>query len=317
MQALFEKIMDGGKINREEALSLYEADLENLCACADKLRKHFCGNHFDFCTITSGKSGKCSENCKFCAQSAYYDTKTETFPLRDADDLCKDAQYNADKGVMRFSVVTSGKRLAAQEIDTLCEAYKKITKETNIALCASHGLLAESDFAKLKASGVTRCHNNLETSRNFFPQVCTSHSYEEKIAAIKAAQKAGLSVCSGGIIGLGETLEDRVDLALELRTLGIQSVPVNFLNPIPGTPFAYLPKITPEDARRTVAIFRFILPGAAIRLAGGRGLFADKGESLFRSGANAAISGDMLTTAGVSIDTDFQMIRALGFHIGK
>ena len=167
----------------------------------------------------------------------------------------------------------------------------------------------------MKEAGVTRIHNNLETSRRNFPNVCTSHTYEQKIESVQAALETGLEVCSGGILGMGESVEDRIDLALEIRKLGVRSMPVNILNPIPGTPYEKNPILTESEIRRMVAVFRFLLPDVWIRLAGGRGLLPDKGRSCFISGANAAISGDMLTTAGITIEKDLQMIQELGYVV--
>ena len=196
----------------------------------------------------------------------------------------------------------------------MCKVVERIRKEIGISVCVSFGLLNEEQFRKLKEAGVTRVHNNLETSRRNFPNICTTHTFEDKIRAIRAAQAARLSVCSGGIMGLGETAEDRIDMAFSLRELGIKSVPVNMLNPISGTPFENNPKLSEEDMRRIVAVYRFILPEASIRLAGGRGLLADQGKSCFTSGANAAISGDMLTTAGITTQTDMELIKELGYE---
>ena len=200
------------------------------------------------------------------------------------------------------------------EIDAVCEAVREIKEKVGISVCVSLGLLNEQQFRKLKEAGVTRVHNNLETSQRNFPNVCTTHKFEDKVQAIKAAQKAGLSVCSGGIMGLGETVEDRIDMAFSLRELGVLSVPVNMLNAIPGTPFANNKRLTSEDMCRIVAVYRFILPKASIRLAGGRGLLPDKGKSCFTSGANAAISGDMLTTAGITTKTDMALLKELGYE---
>ena len=185
----------------------------------------------------------------------------------------------------------------------------------NIEVCASFGLLDEESFKQIKKAGVSRVHNNLETSRNNFPNVCTTHGYDDKIEAIRAAKQAGLTVCSGGIMGLGETMEDRIDMVLDIRDLGIRSIPVNMLNPIPGTPYEDNQRLTVSDMRRIVAIFRFLVPDGFIRLAGGRGLMEDKGRKCFESGANAAISGDMLTTAGITIENDMKMLKELGFEL--
>ena len=197
----------------------------------------------------------------------------------------------------------------------MCEAIRAIRKQVDIEVCVSFGLLDEEQFRKVKAAGASRVHNNLETSRRNFPNVCTTHTFADKVAAIKAAKSAGLSVCSGGIMGLGETVEDRIDMALALRELEVKSVPVNMLNPISGTPYEDNVRLTVDDMRRIVAVYRFILPDAAIRLAGGRGLMEDKGEGCFRSGANAAISGDMLTTAGYTIETDMDMLDRIGYRV--
>lgn len=310
---LREKVQKGGEISREEALALYEEPLEELCQAADDIRKQFCENGFDICTIINGKSGRCSENCKYCAQSAYYHTAADEYPLLDTEEIVRQAKYNADRGVLRYSIVTSGRALNDAEVEKMCEAIREIKKNVDIEVCVSFGLLNESQFRKIREAGATRVHNNLETSRSNFPNVCTTHTFDDKIAAIKAAMAAGLSVCSGGIMGLGETKEDRIDMALSLRELGIRSVPVNMLNPIPGTPYENNRRLSVDDMRRIVAVYRFILPGASIRLAGGRGLMEDKGAGCFQSGANAVISGDMLTTAGYTIETDMDMIHRLGY----
>lgn len=314
LKSLKDKVLGGGQISREEALFLYEQPLEELCQCADQIRRHFCASQFDICTIINGKSGRCSENCKFCAQSAHNHTDAAQYPLLSADEIVEQARVNHSQGVLRYSIVTSGKRLSSQEVDQMCQAVKRIKEEVGISVCISFGLLDEEQYRKLKEAGVSRVHNNLETSRRNFPNVCTTHSFEDKVKAIRAAQAAGLSVCSGGIMGLGETPEDRIDMALTLRELGIKSVPVNMLNPIPGTPFENNRKLTEEDMRRIVAVYRFILPEASIRLAGGRGLLPDKGKSCFASGANAAISGDMLTTAGITTKTDMELLKELGYE---
>lgn len=317
LEQLGNEVMEGRQIDREEAIWLYGQPLEALCAKADEIRRHFCGDRFDLCTIINGKSGRCSENCRFCAQSAHNHTGAEEYPLLDAEQIVPEAKKNDAQGVLRFSIVTSGKRLSDEEVDRMCEAVRRIRRETGIAVCISFGLLNEEQYRKLKEAGATRVHNNLETSRRNFPEVCTTHTFDDKLSAIRAAQAAGLSVCSGGIMGLGETPENRIDMALTLRELGIKSVPVNMLNPIPGTPFEGNKRLTSEDMRRIVAVYRFILPDASIRLAGGRGLMADKGSGCFTSGANAAISGDMLTTAGITVETDKALLRELGYEVRK
>ncbi len=309
------KIFDGKLISKGEALEICEAPLQELCAAANEIREFFCGNVFDLCAIINARSGKCSENCKYCAQSSFYQTAAEEYTLLGTDAIVEQAKYNEEHGVLRYTMVTSGKRLSDAEVDQMCDSIRAIRKVSNIALCASFGLLDKTQFAKLKTAGVARIHNNLETSRRNFPNVCTTHTYEDKIAAIRAARQVGLSVCSGGIMGLGETMEDRIDMVLDLREMAVRSIPVNMLNPIPGTPYANNKILSNEEMCRIVAVFRFLIPDASIRLAGGRGLLSDKGRQCFLSGANAAISGDMLTTAGISIEQDMKMLDELGYEV--
>lgn len=317
LEMLKEKVLNGYQIYKKEALFLAEQPLEELCKAADEIRRAFCGNAFDLCTIINGKSGKCSENCKYCAQSSFYQTHVESYPLLGTEELVQQAEYNSQRGVPRYSIVTSGKKLNSEEVEQVCESIWQIKKSVNISVCVSFGLLEEEDFRKIKEAGAERVHNNLETSEVYFPKVCTTHTWQDKIRALKNARAAGMSVCSGGIMGLGETMEDRIDLALTLQNLGVNSVPINMLNPIPGTPYEKNPKLTEEDMRRIIAVFRFILPKSFIRLAGGRGLMEDQGRNCFRSGANAAITGDMLTTAGITIRRDMEMLKELGYQVVK
>lgn len=310
---LAEKVLKGFDITRSEALELIDYDIEILSHNADQIRQQFCGNSFDICSIINGKSGRCTEDCKYCAQSSHYFTKSDGYELLDKEKITERTRNDHKHGTLRFSVVTSGKCLSDSELEKMCETYKYIRKTTKVALCASHGLLKYEQMVKLKKAGVSRYHCNLESSERLFTSICSTHTYEDKIRTIKNAQQAGLSVCSGGIIGMGETFIDRIDMAFQLKDLGIRSVPINILVPIPGTPFEKLKPISKEDVRRTAAIFRFILPQASVRLAGGRGTLDDKGESVFISGANAAISGNMLTTSGITIETDISMIQRLRY----
>lgn len=312
---LKDKILSGYNITYNEALSLIETPLNELLEAADEIRKHFCSNIFDICSIINAKSGKCSENCKFCAQSAHYKTNISEYPLLDKEKIVENALYMAEKGVLRFSIVTSGKALTDNDVEILADTIKEIKSKSNISICASLGLLTDENFKKLKDAGLERVHNNLETSKNFFSSVCTTHTFDDKINALKAALQSGLSVCSGGIIGLGESMQDRIDLAFSLKELGIKSVPLNILSPVKGTPYENNKPLSEEEILKTISIFRFILPDAFIRLAGGRALLSDKGKKAFLSGANAAITGDMLTTYGISVDTDMQIIKETGYIV--
>ena len=310
-----DKIINGIDITYNEALSLINAPFDELLNCADEIREHFCKNIFDVCSIINAKSGRCSEDCKFCAQSAHYKTDIAEYPLLDKDKIVKEALYMAEKGVLRFSIVTSGKALTDKDVDIIAEVIKEIKSKSNISICASLGLLSASNFEKLKNAGLERVHNNLEVSKNYFPKVCSTHTFEDKVNALKKAVSSGLSVCSGGIIGLGETMHDRIDLAFSLKELGIKSVPLNILSNIKGTPYENNKKLSEDEILRTAAIFRFILPDAFIRLAGGRTQLSDSGKKAFLSGINAVITGDMLTTSGIYVDTDMQMIKDTGYIV--
>ncbi len=313
IEKLIEEVCDGKQLSKETLLALASFDGDLLQQAANRLRERIKGTAFEFCSIINGKSGKCSEDCKYCAQSAHYATDIPCHGLLGREEIVSFGERQEVSGISRFSVVTSGKALTDSEIDALCEIYAEMSHTLSIQCCASHGLLSRAQLQKLKDAGVTRYHNNLETSRRFFPQICTTHTYDEKTATIRHAKEVGLSVCSGGIIGLGESMEDRIDMALELRELGVDSVPINVFQPIPGTPLGHLPILAEEEICQTVALFRFALPRADIRLAGGRGQLADMGRRPFLSGANATITGDMLTTSGFSVTTDKEMLGEIGF----
>lgn len=316
VQELKEKALAQGGVSREEALLLVQAPLEELAEAAEEIRRKKCGQGFDLCTIVNGKCGRCSEDCRYCAQSAHYQARcTEAYGLLPAEKLLEGAKRAKAKGALRYSIVTSGRKLSDREVEQVCESIRAIRQKTGIQVCVSFGLLAEEQFEKIREAGASRVHCNLESSAGFFPKICTTHTYQDKIDTLKAARRAGLSVCSGGILGLGETMEDRIDMVLTARELGVKSVPVNLLNPIPGTPLEHRQPLTGGEARRCVAIFRFLIPDASIRLAGGRGLLEDMGELCFQSGANAAISGDMLTTAGITVERDSELVRNLGFEV--
>ena len=253
---------------------------------------------------SNGKCGKCSENCKFCSQSRYYNTEIQQSVLKSVDEFFKEAQANDRRGVHRFSIVTAGVRLSKAELKTIAQAYKKITSELKISCCGSLGLLDYDDFVMLKESGLKRYHNNLETSPNFFKEICTTHTMKQKEDTIALAKKAGLEICSGCILGMGESVEDRVDIALELRKLQVDSTPINILNPIKGTPLENRPTVHPDEVRRTIALFRHVLPKTVLRLAGGRLIIQKYFTDLYKYGINAEITGDMLTTAGLTVADD-------------
>lgn len=317
IEQMVNEIIEGRRLTREDELSfLLESDLEELKAGANRIREELCGNHVDLCTIINGRAGRCSENCKFCAQSSHHHTDAGEHGVLEIDEFVETCKHYEKKGAHRFSIVTAGRTLTGRDFDMTVEAYRQMTKECpRMQLCASHGLLTQEQFVALRKAGVNRYHANIETSRRNFPNVCTTHTFEDKIACIKAAQKAGMKICSGGIIGMGETWEDRIDMALTLAELKVDSIPLNSLIPIPGTPFGELTPLTEEEILRTIAIFRFINPTADVRLAAGRTLMSDSGENAFFAGANATITGDMLTTSGNNTEEDKQMLSACGFDI--
>ena len=304
LKDLADKIIDGYEITKEEALKLYDAPLEELKESASKITSHFFKEAIELCCISNGKCGKCSENCKFCSQSRYYNTEIQQSVLKSVDEFFKEAQANDRRGVHRFSIVTAGVRLSKAELKTIAQAYKKITSELKISCCGSLGLLDYDDFVMLKEAGLKRYHNNLETSPNFFKEICTTHTMKQKEDTIALAKKAGLEICSGCILGMGESVEDRVDIALELRKLQVDSTPINILNPIKGTPLENRPTVHPDEVRRTIALFRHVLPKTVLRLAGGRLIIQKYFTDLYKYGINAEITGDMLTTAGLTVADD-------------
>ncbi len=313
---LADSIIDGGRLRREDNLDFFfTADLSELCKGADKIRTLLCGNHAELCSIINGRSGKCSEDCKFCAQSSHHCTKIDSYEFIDENKIIDECKYNESKGIHRFSIVTAGRTLSKTDFEKALSAYNHIKSECRIELCASHGLLTDKQFSKLYEEGVSRYHCNIETSRRFFSNICTTHTYDDKINCIKIAKKNGFSICSGGIIGMGETWADRLDMALSLAELEVDSIPINFLIPIEGTQLENAKKLTYDDIMRTVAIFRYINPAVYIRLAGGRSLINNAGKQVFLSGANSAISGDMLTTTGSDIDSDIKMLKSIGFEL--
>ena len=313
-------IEEGGRLEFDEALELALAargnadNLTSLLAVADMVRSHFHGNRFDLCSIINARSGKCSENCRFCAQSAHYDVEVESYKCVTEEETLALARENEAHNVGRFSLVTAGHHVSEEDLQTLfAPLCHSLSENTSLALCASMGFLTPERAHLLKEMGVSRYHCNLETCRDYFPTVCTTHTWEEKVATLGIAKEAGLSLCSGGIIGLGESLAQRLEMAFELREIGVDSVPINILMPIKGTPFEMMEPISREDVLISVAMFRLILPQAVIRIAGGRNHLGDEQEKLFQGGAGGAIVGNYLTTSGNGLAGDVAMFERLGF----
>ncbi|CDB90396.1 biotin synthase [Clostridium sp. CAG:253] len=313
LKKLADDIINGKRLTREDDLSFFiDCELNELLEGADKIREYFCGDKVDLCTIINGRSGRCGEDCKYCAQSAHNHTNCEVYDFLPKEKILAEALANEKEGVDRFAIVTAGRSLSGEDFEKAIDAYETMHKECKLDLCASLGFLTKEQFHRLHEAGVTSYHDNIETSRRNFPNICTTHTYDEKIATIKAAQEEGFCVCSGGIIGMGETWEDRLDMAVSLAELGIMSIPINALMPIPGTPLENLEQLSENDILRTIAFFRYINPEANVRLAAGRALITNDGEAAFSGGASATITGNMLTTSGSTIESDKKLFSGMG-----
>lgn len=315
ISSLEEKVSNGEEISFNEAMELSRIDesgeLKELIKAADRIRDKFNGKAVDICSIMNAKAGKCTENCKFCAQSAHYKTNATVHGIVSKEEALALAKENKAGGVNRFSLVTSGRRLEGEDFDKAIEIYKAIKEEIPIHLCASLGSITYNQLLELKEAGITMYHHNLETSREYYTEICTTHPYDERINTIENVKKAGLKVCSGGIIGMGESMEDRVKLAFTVKELGVTSIPVNVLNPVKGTPLEAVKSLSQEEILKTIAIFRFVNKAAYIRLAGGRCMIKNSGKDCLRAGANATISGNYLTTSGNKIIDDINMVKDL------
>lgn len=313
------KILNGVDIKFEDCLKLSkiesEKELNILYDSASKIREVFCGNEVDLCSIMNAKSGDCSEDCKFCAQSSHYKTKVDVYDLVSKDEAMKLAKENEDEGVNRFSLVTSGKGIDDKDFENVLEIYESLGESVKMNLCASLGILDQEKFTRLKECGITMYHHNLETNKEYYKEICTTHSYDERIDTINRAKNVGMAVCSGGIIGLGESMEDRIKLAFELKSLGVESIPINVLNPVKGTPLENVELLSQEEILKTVSIFRLVNPKSFIRLAGGRNLIDECGKKCFTAGANATITGNYLTTSGNKICDDRDMIKSLNLEV--
>ena len=314
IKALADEIIGGRRITRQDDLNMFlTCDLKELCEGADRIREYFIGDKVDLCSIINGRSGRCPEDCKYCAQSAHNHTSCEIYDFLPEEKIVEACKLNESEGVDRFSIVTSGRALSGEEFEKAVHAYETMHAECRIDLCASMGFLNAEQLHRLHEAGVTSYHHNIETSKRNFPNICTTHTYEQKLETLKLVKKEGMCACSGGIIGMGETWEDRLDMAVSLAELGIDSIPINALMPIEGTPLENQPQLTEDEILRTIAFFRYINPEANIRLAAGRALLTNDGEIAFQSGASATITGNMLTTvACATIRSDKQMLENLG-----
>jgi biotin synthase len=313
------KVLNNVNLSFEDAIHL--SRLENkdaLYKAADEIREYFCGNRIDLCSITNAKSGQCPQDCQWCSQSAFNNADIEEYEIVDKEKAVNEAVENAAKGVSRHSLVTSGRRVYDKTLNQLIPVYKEIQKRSNVSLCASMGLINKRQLQRLKDEvGIEHYHCNLETAPSYFSQVCTTHTHEEKVNTIKNAKELGLKICSGGIIGMGETMEQRIEMAFELRNLDVQSIPINLLTPVPGTPLENAVPLTEEEVLTTIALFRFINPKANLRFAGGRLQIKHFQHKALRAGISAALTGDYLTTTGSNIEEDLHDFKASGFVINN
>ena len=286
--------------------------LEKLISRANKVRKQYLYTNLELCSILNAKSGLCSEDCKFCTQSVKYHTDVSVYPLKEKEQIVQAAQNAKAIGAKHFGIVTSGNKLTKEEINTIVQAVSEIKDKVDITVCGSLGALEKSALKLLKEAGLSRYHHNIETSRRFYPQIVSTHSFDERINTINSAKEVGLEVCSGGIIGMGESWADRIDMACTLKDMGVNSVPINILVPIKGTTLEIVEPITAEDIIRTICIFRIILKDKTIKIAAGReAALKDSQVKGFIAGANGMIIGGYLTVKGNALENDYALIKEI------
>lgn len=315
IQELKERVINGGEVSFEEALKLAEQeDREELYSAAEEITRHFGKPEFNPCSIINARAGKCSENCKWCAQSGHYHTDSDVHGIISAEEAVKQAKYNEKKGVKRFSLVTSGRAVKGPALKKVCDNYRALKKETGMFLCGSLGLLDKEDLQQLWDAGMRRVHCNLETAPSYFGEMCTTHTIEDKMKTLKAAKELGFQLCSGGIIGMGESRKQRIELAETLREVNPDSIPINILQPIKGTPLENTPLIDDDEILLTIAIYRFMHPKAELRFAGGRARLSHATRlKALKIGINSAVVGDLLTTIGSAIDEDKALTLEAGY----
>lgn len=315
---LAEDILKGKALDNSTYLKILSApddELLSIMGGADMLRKKSFGMQIHLCTICNGKSGKCSEDCKFCSQSSFSNTTAPVYPVLPREELLRGGLYAQESPINRFSIVTTGRGLPGRDVEAVIDAMKGLD-DKRIKKCVSLGILKDAEMQLIKESGITRYHHNLETSRSIFGSVCTTHTYDERIETIRAAKRAGMEVCAGGLFGIGETDEQILELAADIKGLDVDSIPLNFLVPIPGTPYGGLSRLTPVRCLKIIAFFRYFLPDKEIIICGGREKnLKELHPLIFYAGASGMMTGNYLTTDGRSLDDDLALIRQLGFSV--
>lgn len=307
-------------LTKEDLLKLYEKPLDELIEISNKITKENFHNSVEACSIISAKTGACQENCKYCSQSKHNHAEIECHPLLDVETVKKAALSAKENGATRFCIVTSGRVPTGKDFEKILEMIKAVASIDGIHCCASLGLLSEEQVKQIKEAGVERFNHNINTSENYHKNICTTHKFEDRVRTVKLIQKYGMEACTGVIIGMGESREDRVDMAMSLRELNPTTVPINFLNPIKGTPLeGFEDKIDEEEILKTICIFRIALPKAMLRYAGGRTTRLSKEHQKLGliAGINSVLVGNYLTTAGSKADEDKEMFKELDLVLQK
>lgn len=316
IHVIAEYVLSGQQIDRHQALTIIE-NAENafmdLMFWADKIRQQNFGNKIRVCSIVPGRLGGCNQDCAFCAQSVTSKTQFTSPNYLTDEQIYQAAEIARENGVPYFGIVYSGKTISEKELSRIEELIKKIKSELGLGICGSFGIISQEQAKRLKSAGMSRYNHNLETSQNHFPKIVSTHEYADRVNTIKAAQQAGLGICGGGLFGIGESWDDRIDMAFELRSLQVDMVPMNFLHPIEGTKLEKQIPLPPKEILTTIALYRFILPNANLKIAGGRVLnLRDLQSWIFTAGATAILTGNYLTTAGRCVEDDMQMLEDLG-----